>query len=98
MDWKLFWRYALDLAALFPAAFVCLVPVWEFFSRPGRTALAAACFLTLGTLGAAAACAAAVPAACPSAMQGGITRMAPAASDVADTLRPATSRFSTTRT
>lgn len=57
MDWKLFWRYALDLAALFPAAFVCLVPVWEFFSRPGRTALAAACFLTLGTLGAAAVCA-----------------------------------------
>ena len=36
-------------------------------------------------------------AACPSAMQGGITRMAPAASDVADTLRPATSRFSTFR-
>lgn len=27
------------------------------FSRPGRTALAAACFLTLGTLGAAAVCA-----------------------------------------
>ena len=50
-----------------------------------------------GEMCAAAACAAAVPAACPSAMQGGITRMAPAASDVADTLRPATSRFSTFR-
>lgn len=57
MDWKLFWRYALDLAAIYPAAFACLVPVWEFFARPGRTALAAVCFLTLGTLGAAAVCA-----------------------------------------
>ena len=37
MDWKLFWRYALDLAALFPAAFVCLVPVGELFhDRDGR--------------------------------------------------------------
>ena len=27
MEWKLFWRYALDLSVLFPAAFLCLAPV-----------------------------------------------------------------------
>ena len=41
------------------------------------------------------ASAAAVPAACPIAMQGGITRIAAAATDDADTHRPATSRLST---
>ena len=35
MEWKLFWRYALDLSVLFPAAFLCLAPVWEFSSPPG---------------------------------------------------------------
>ena len=41
------------------------------------------------------AMAAAVPAAWPIPMQGGITRMAPAAVESALTQRPATSRFST---
>ena len=35
MEWKLFWRYALDLSVLFPAAFLCLAPVWEFLPAPG---------------------------------------------------------------
>ena len=57
MEWKLFWRYALDLSVLFPAAFLCLAPVWEFLPAPRRTLGAAAAFLLGGTLGAAALCA-----------------------------------------
>ena len=57
MEWKLFWRYALDLSVFFPAAFLCLAPVWEFLPAPRRTLGAAAAFLLGGTLGAAALCA-----------------------------------------
>ena len=58
MDGTLFWRYALDFAALVPAAVLCLLPVWEFLENKRRTALAALLFLAAGIFGGAAICAA----------------------------------------
>ena len=57
MDWTLFWRYVLDLAAVYPAAAVCLLPVWEFLTEKRRTVLAALLFLTVFVFGGAALCA-----------------------------------------
>ena len=58
MDGTLFWRYALDFAALVPAAVLCLLPVWEFLENKRHTALAALLFLAAGIFGGAAICAA----------------------------------------
>lgn len=58
MDGTLFLRYALDFAALVPAAVLCLLPVWEFLENKRRTALAALLFLAAGIFGGAAICAA----------------------------------------
>lgn len=56
MDWELFWRYALHFSAVWPAALICLAPVWEFQRRPGRVLIGTPLFLAAGTFGGAALC------------------------------------------
>ena len=57
LDYSLLGRYFLDLAVFYPAAFLCLAPLWEHVKAPRRTAVLTAALVTVICLAAAALCA-----------------------------------------
>jgi len=57
LDFALFGRYFLDLALLYPGAFLCLAPLWEQLKSPRRTAALTVLLVTVVDAAAAALCA-----------------------------------------
>ena len=57
MDAALFGRYFLDIALLYPGAFLCLAPLWDHLKAPRRTCILAAVFTTAICAASAAVCA-----------------------------------------